>query len=105
MEQVDYLKLAIKEAWKYQFLTFPNPAVGACVVKDNEILAVQAHQKAGLPHAEVNALKSAFLKSNPSSPLKDLENSLDIHNFLIKNHNDFFIDCFIYVTVTGHINR
>jgi diaminohydroxyphosphoribosylaminopyrimidine deaminase/5-amino-6-(5-phosphoribosylamino)uracil reductase len=29
-----YMKLAIDEAWKYQLLTYPNPAV-ACVVLKN----------------------------------------------------------------------
>ena len=27
-----YMKLAIDEAWKYQLLTYPNPAVGCVVV-------------------------------------------------------------------------
>ncbi len=107
MEEIDYLQLAINKAWEYQFLTYPNPAVGACVVKNNEILAVEAHKEAGKPHAEVNALKTAFLKYNPNSSLKDLNNSCDIHRFLIKNHNGFFKDCFIYVTLEpcNHIGK
>ena len=28
-----YMKLAIDEAWKYQLLTYPNPAVGCVIVK------------------------------------------------------------------------
>ena len=99
MEEIDYLKLAINEAWKYQFLTFPNPAVGACIVKNDEVLAVEAHHEAGNPHAEVNTLKSAFLKLNPTSDLKYLTTSHDIHDFLIKNHNNLFIECTIYVTL------
>ncbi len=102
-----YIKLAIEEAWKYQFLTYPNPAVGACVVKNNQVLSVEAHKEAGLPHAEVNALKSAFLKKYPQSLLKNLEKSEDIHNFLIQNHNDFFKDCVIFVTLEpcNHIGK
>jgi diaminohydroxyphosphoribosylaminopyrimidine deaminase/5-amino-6-(5-phosphoribosylamino)uracil reductase len=50
-----YMKLAIDEAWRYQFLTYPNPAVGSCIVKNNIILAVESHHEAGLPHAEVNS--------------------------------------------------
>ncbi|MEO1924309.1 MAG: riboflavin biosynthesis protein RibD, partial [Nautiliaceae bacterium] len=48
------LDLAINEAWKYQFLTYPNPAVGAAVIVKNRLF-VAAHKKAGEPHAEVNA--------------------------------------------------
>ncbi|MEA3316150.1 MAG: bifunctional diaminohydroxyphosphoribosylaminopyrimidine deaminase/5-amino-6-(5-phosphoribosylamino)uracil reductase RibD, partial [Campylobacterota bacterium] len=95
----DFMQLAIDSAWRYQFLTYPNPAVGATVVKDNKVLAVGCHKKAGMPHAEVEALKLAYLTKYPNSQLKDLTNSSDIHNFLIQNHNDFFIDCSIYVTL------
>lgn len=35
----------------------PNPAVGALVVENNEILSEGYHEQAGMPHAEVNALK------------------------------------------------
>ena len=55
------MRHALNEAWKYQGLTFPNPAVGAVVSNENgEILGVGAHQKAGMPHAEVLALKAAY---------------------------------------------
>ena len=61
------MSLALKEAWKYQGLTYPNPAVGACIVRNNHIIACEAHKEAGMPHAEVNALKSAFLSINPEN--------------------------------------
>ncbi|MEA2019816.1 MAG: bifunctional diaminohydroxyphosphoribosylaminopyrimidine deaminase/5-amino-6-(5-phosphoribosylamino)uracil reductase RibD [Campylobacterota bacterium] len=104
---IDYLQLAIQEAWKYQFLTYPNPAVGATVVKNNQILSTEAHKEAGLPHAEVNALKSAYLKEYPNSKIKNLTKSDEIHNFLIENHNNFFKDCEIYVTLEpcNHIGK
>ena len=58
-----YMQLALKKAWEYQGLTYPNPAVGCTIVGNNgEVLAVEAHQKAGEPHAEINALKSAYFK-------------------------------------------
>jgi diaminohydroxyphosphoribosylaminopyrimidine deaminase/5-amino-6-(5-phosphoribosylamino)uracil reductase len=94
-----FMLQALDEAWKYQFLTYPNPAVGACVVQDGDILSVEAHHKAGMPHAEVNALKSAFLKKHPNSDLNNLTTSHDIHDYLIKNHNNFFSNCEIYVTL------
>ena len=31
------MQSAIDKAWKYQLLTYPNPAVGATVVKDEDI--------------------------------------------------------------------
>ncbi|MDD3054472.1 MAG: bifunctional diaminohydroxyphosphoribosylaminopyrimidine deaminase/5-amino-6-(5-phosphoribosylamino)uracil reductase RibD [Aliarcobacter sp.] len=102
-----YMKLAIDEAWKYQLLTYPNPAVGCVIVKDGKLLAIEAHKEAGQAHAEVNALKTAFLNFNPNSVLKTKQNSEDIHDFLIKNHNNFFNDCDIYVTLEpcNHIGK
>ena len=46
-----YMKLAVDEAWKYQLLTYPNPAVGCVVVKNGKLLAIEAHKEAGMPHA------------------------------------------------------
>ena len=52
-----YMRLAVQEAWKYQILTFPNPAVG-CVIVDmhGKILSINSHKKAGFLHAEANAV-------------------------------------------------
>jgi diaminohydroxyphosphoribosylaminopyrimidine deaminase/5-amino-6-(5-phosphoribosylamino)uracil reductase len=94
-----FMLQALNEAWKYQFLTYPNPAVGACVVQNDVILSVEAHHEAGMPHAEVNALKSAYLKKYPNSQLKELISAYDIHHYLINNHNGFFETCEIYVTL------
>src|SRR5699024_8596799 len=38
--------------------TYPNPLVGCVIVKDNRIIGEGWHQKAGTPHAEVNAINS-----------------------------------------------
>ena len=102
-----YMKLAIDEAWKYQLLTYPNPAVGCVIVKNGKLLAIEAHKEAGMPHAEINALKAAYLKVNPNSILKTKNSSSDIHEFFLKNHNDFFNDCDIYVTLEpcNHIGK
>lgn len=94
-----YMKLAIDEAWKYQLLTYPNPAVGCVIVKDGKLLAIEAHKEAGLAHAEINALKTAFLTQEQNSVLKALNTSKEIHEFLIKNHNNFFNDCEIFTTL------
>lgn len=102
-----YMNLAINEAWKYQLLTYPNPAVGAVVVKNEELLSIEAHKSAGQAHAEVNALKAAFLKKNPNDRLKLIHDSFEIHKYLIKNHKDFFNDCTIYVSLEpcNHIGK
>jgi len=54
-----YMSLALKEAYKYKGQTHPNPAVGALIIKDDKILSIGAHQKAGTAHAEIVALKNA----------------------------------------------
>ena len=102
-----YMKLALDEAWKYQLLTYPNPAVGCVLVKNNEILSIEAHKKAGDSHAELNALKEAYLKKYPNSVLKILDDPFEINAYLISNHNDFFVDCTVYVTLEpcSHIGK
>lgn len=102
-----YMRLAIDEAWKHQLLTYPNPAVGCVIVKNQRLLAVEAHKEAGMPHAEVNALKTAYLNDNPNSILKTKNSSFDIHQFLLQNHNGFFNNCEIYVTLEpcNHIGK
>ncbi len=102
-----FMQHAIDKAWRYQLLTYPNPAVGACVTKDNQILSIEAHKEAGFPHAEVLALKSAFLTKYQDKQLESLISSLDIHNYLVDNHNNFFHDCEIFVTLEpcNHFGR
>ena len=88
-----YMALALQEAWKYQLLTYPNPAVGCTVVGGHgEILAVEAHHKAGGPHAEVNALKQAYYKLTDDNYILALTDSADIHTHLLSNHNGMFED-------------
>jgi diaminohydroxyphosphoribosylaminopyrimidine deaminase/5-amino-6-(5-phosphoribosylamino)uracil reductase len=95
-----YMNLALCEAWKYQGLTHPNPAVGCTVVGANgEILAVEAHRRAGEPHAEVNALKEAYYKLTDDSYILALHDSADIHTHLLSNHNGIFENAKLYTTL------
>jgi len=94
------MRHALNEAWKYQGLTFPNPAVGAVVSNENgEILGVGAHQKAGMPHAEVLALKAAYKHLTNDSRINTYENALELHAFLSQNHQELFKNLILHVTL------
>jgi len=56
---VEYMQRAIRLARKGLFTTDPNPNVGCVIVKNGEIVGEGWHQRAGLAHAEINALKQA----------------------------------------------
>jgi len=101
--EIDYFKLALDKAWEYQFLTYPNPAVGATLIINNHIF-VNAHKKAGNPHAEVEVLWEAF-RAFHTTP--DLQTSQEIHEYLIQNHNNFFNNSIMYVTLEpcSHIGK
>lgn len=95
-----FMGLAVEEAWKYQGLTYPNPAVGCTLVsKEGVILAVEAHHKAGGPHAEVNALKAAYYKLTQDFNILELANSSDIHTYLLHNHKNIFHETTLYTTL------
>ena len=53
---VRFMRIALREARKGLGRTSPNPAVGAVIVRDGKIVATGYHRKAGLPHAEIEAL-------------------------------------------------
>ncbi|WP_294883515.1 bifunctional diaminohydroxyphosphoribosylaminopyrimidine deaminase/5-amino-6-(5-phosphoribosylamino)uracil reductase RibD [Sulfurimonas sp. RIFOXYD12_FULL_33_39] len=102
------MRLALNEAWKYQGLTYPNPAVGCCIVgKNGEILAVEAHKRAGEAHAEVEALKSAYHKLTNDEKILSITSSSDIHVYLINNHNGCFRGISIFTTLEpcAHIGK
>ncbi|HSG30248.1 MAG TPA: bifunctional diaminohydroxyphosphoribosylaminopyrimidine deaminase/5-amino-6-(5-phosphoribosylamino)uracil reductase RibD [Thermodesulfobacteriota bacterium] len=54
-----YMALAIKLAKKASGMTSPNPVVGSVIVKNGEIIGKGYHKKAGLPHAEIEAINNA----------------------------------------------
>ena len=67
------MRLALAEAEKGRGRTHPNPAVGAVVVRSGRVLSRGHHQKAGLPHAEVNALQAAGAKARGADVYVTLE--------------------------------
>ena len=58
-----YIKRCIKLAKNGLGTTYPNPLVGSVIVHKNSIIGEGWHQKAGAPHAEVNAVNSVKDKS------------------------------------------
>lgn len=54
-----YMSEALKIAEKVKGKTFPNPAVGAVIVKDGVIVGSGATAAYGGPHAEIKAIKKA----------------------------------------------
>lgn len=53
------LALALSAAQLGLYSTSPNPRVGAVIVRNQEIIAIGAHFRAGQPHAEINAIAQA----------------------------------------------
>jgi diaminohydroxyphosphoribosylaminopyrimidine deaminase/5-amino-6-(5-phosphoribosylamino)uracil reductase len=55
----EFMLRAIELARRGEPTTFPNPPVGAVVVKKGRIVGEGYHKKAGAPHAEIIALRKA----------------------------------------------
>jgi len=54
-----FMQLALRLAQKGYGSTSPNPLVGAVLVKHGKIIGRGWHRRAGLPHAEIEALRDA----------------------------------------------
>ncbi|MGV3488495.1 MAG: bifunctional diaminohydroxyphosphoribosylaminopyrimidine deaminase/5-amino-6-(5-phosphoribosylamino)uracil reductase RibD [Tuberibacillus sp.] len=73
MRDEEYMALAIEMAKRTKGQTSPNPLVGAVVVRNNEIVGLGAHLKAGEPHAEVHAIRMAGEKAKDATIYVTLE--------------------------------
>ncbi len=58
MHDERFMRLALREARRGLGQTSPNPAVGAVIVRGGRIIARGFHQRAGLPHAEIEAIRA-----------------------------------------------
>ena len=67
------MRQALREAKKGLGRTSPNPCVGAVIVKNGEVVAKGYHKKAGTPHAEIHALRSAGLAAAGATMYVTLE--------------------------------
>ena len=67
------MRLALIEAEKGRGRTHPNPVVGAVIVRGGRVIARAHHEKAGLPHAEVNALRKAGARARGADLYVTLE--------------------------------
>ena len=67
------MRLALAEAEKGRGRTHPNPVVGAVIVRKGRVIARGHHEKAGLPHAEVNALRIAGRRARGADVYVTLE--------------------------------
>ena len=113
-----YMDLALSEAWKFQILTYPNPAVGCLVLDENgQILSCKAHEKAGYLHAEPIAILFALCKKSEKfkddfikaynakfgSNIKEGEFGLlepkFTYEFILKNHSSLLKNAKAYVTL------
>jgi len=102
-----YMTQALKKAWEYQLRTYPNPAVGALILYDNTIVALEAHQKAGTSHAEVLAFISAYEYMQQSKIDFDRFDAQKAHAFLYALPKGFFSDVIVFVTLEpcSHVGK
>ncbi|MBM7094731.1 bifunctional diaminohydroxyphosphoribosylaminopyrimidine deaminase/5-amino-6-(5-phosphoribosylamino)uracil reductase RibD [Bacillus sp. H-16] len=68
-----FMNLALNMARTTEGQTAPNPVVGAVLVKNNQVVGMGAHLKAGEPHAERHALAMAGRKAEGSTCYVTLE--------------------------------
>lgn len=95
-----YMDIAISKAWEFQALTLPNPSVGALILdSNNAIVALSAHEVFGGCHAELSAIKSAFIYFSRNRDIETITNPFEIYDYLIKNHNGCFYNTKIFVTL------
>src|SRR5690349_7144811 len=64
MSEVQVMRLALRLARRGYGMTSPNPMVGAVLVKHGKIIGKGWHRRAGLPHAEIEAIRDAQSKKH-----------------------------------------
>lgn len=64
---------ALRLAWRGRYGAHPNPRVGCVLAKNGEVVGRGWHERAGLPHAEINALDEAGTAANGATAYVTLE--------------------------------
>lgn len=94
-----YMDLCLKEAWKYQGLTYPNPAVGSLILDNfGKLVAIDTHKKAGSSHAELAVISHALYLYGDKN-INKINNPKEKHKYILENHNNIFKDFTIFVTL------
>ena len=68
-----YMAQALRLAERGLWTTDPNPRVGCVIVRDDEVVGEGWHERAGEPHAEVNALRQAGDRARAATAYVTLE--------------------------------
>ena len=68
-----FMARALQLAQRGLYTTTPNPRVGCVVVRDGAVVGEGWHERAGGPHAEVNALKAAGDRARGATAYISLE--------------------------------
>ncbi|WDG81907.1 bifunctional diaminohydroxyphosphoribosylaminopyrimidine deaminase/5-amino-6-(5-phosphoribosylamino)uracil reductase RibD [Pseudomonas chlororaphis] len=68
-----YMVRALELAAKGRFSTHPNPRVGCVIVRDGQVVGEGWHVRAGEPHAEVHALRTAGANARGATAYVTLE--------------------------------
>ncbi|MGB7748533.1 MAG: bifunctional diaminohydroxyphosphoribosylaminopyrimidine deaminase/5-amino-6-(5-phosphoribosylamino)uracil reductase RibD [Verrucomicrobiia bacterium] len=63
---LNHLRAALRLAQRGYGTTSPNPMVGAVLVRNGRIIGRGWHRRAGLPHAEIEALRDAQKRGHPA---------------------------------------
>lgn len=69
----DFIRRTLELAAKARGWTSPNPMVGAVIVRDGRVVGEGFHRRAGLPHAEIEALLAAGEAARGSTLYVNLE--------------------------------
>jgi diaminohydroxyphosphoribosylaminopyrimidine deaminase/5-amino-6-(5-phosphoribosylamino)uracil reductase len=70
---MSFLERALELAERGRGTTYPNPVVGAVVVRDGEVVGEGWHERKGEPHAEVHALREAGERATGATMYVTLE--------------------------------
>lgn len=72
-EDARHMARALTLARRGLYTTDPNPRVGCVIVKDGAVMGEGWHERAGQPHAEINALKAAGAHAHGATVYLTLE--------------------------------